>query len=134
MIVMRPYPWVFVALFCIVVAFLPALLRRYRRSQWRIPLRHFFVVSFVAALLVSSAFLFVHDVQRQETMLQLWGRAEVGTWDDPAVLATVVHTPASTLLLELVRRSWLPIGVAIALSFAVDRFRHRKRNRGAPVA
>jgi len=70
-------------------------------------------------------------------MLQLWdvlkGRKRGMI---PAVLATVVHTPASTLLLELVLRRFVGFRSGCghrAASFAVGPFRHRKRNRGAPV-
>ncbi len=128
-LLMRPYPWLFVAVGCVLVAFTPAIWRYYSEHHWRIPLWHFFVAVALAATGTFSALDFINAIHRQDETLFLWGSVDPEHWDDPAVRATIPYTPIPDTIRELLVRAATPILFTLCVSLVWTWYHRAKRRR-----
>ena len=127
------YPWLFVVVASLIVAFVPKLFQRYSHHHWRIPLWHFFVAALCGALLAFSAMHYVNYVHGRETFVFLFFNAEPESWDAPAMLAQVPHTPTATILRRMLGQSVIPI-VAVFAGALLVRWRIKRIRQGDATA
>ncbi|MEM6691474.1 MAG: hypothetical protein AAF664_18750 [Planctomycetota bacterium] len=126
MIALRPTSWAFTILSCVLALFVPALARHFHQTRFSFSLLNLCQITLVAALFVSAAKLFVHEIHSQERMLQLWGNVDPDSWDRPSVRSIVTYTPETTLLLKLLQESFPPIIITLVFSIGIDWIRQRK--------